>query len=144
MTRSLVRYLVDVSAVTKMTDPPVAARLGPLVEAGVVDACIMTTIELVAAVDDLQRLPTVVALHQAAFAHLDTTEADLRRAAAVQLALAEQGYRLPRSAPLVVAAIAERHRVVVLHHDTSFDLIAKVTRQNTEWVVGEVGAGSVL
>ncbi len=137
MNPSSVRYLVDVSAVTRMTDPTVAARLGPLIEAGEIATCMVTAIELAAAVDDLRGLPTVVALYEAAFGHLDTAEGDLRRAAAVQLALADQGYRLRSSSPLVVAAVAERRRVVVLHHDASFDLIAKVTRQDMEWVVPE-------
>jgi predicted nucleic acid-binding protein len=35
---------------------------------------------------------------------------------------------------LLVAAVAERHRVTVLHHDADFDLIAGVTGQRVEWV----------
>lgn len=36
---------------------------------------------------------------------------------------------------LLVAAVAERHRVTVLHYDKDFDLIAAVTGQPTTWVV---------
>ena len=36
---------------------------------------------------------------------------------------------------LLVAAVAERHRVTVLHYDKAFDLIAAVTGQPTTWVV---------
>ena len=43
-------------------------------------------------------------------------------------------------AGLVIGAVAERHRVSVLHHDGDFDLVAGVTGQRTEWVVP---AGSV-
>ena len=38
------------------------------------------------------------------------------------------------SAP-IVAAVAERSQVTVLHHNADFDLISKVTRQDTQWVV---------
>jgi Arc/MetJ family transcription regulator len=31
--------------------------------------------------------------------------------------------------------VAERHRVTLLHYDTDFDLIAKVSGQDTQWVV---------
>lgn len=36
---------------------------------------------------------------------------------------------------LVIAAVAERHRVTVLHHDTDFEHVAAVTGQPVEWVV---------
>jgi len=40
----------------------------------------------------------------------------------------------------LIAAVAERARLTVLHYDRDFDLIASVTRQKVEWVVA---AGSV-
>jgi len=36
---------------------------------------------------------------------------------------------------LLVAAVAERHRVTVLHYDRDYDLITAVTGQPTSWVV---------
>ena len=36
---------------------------------------------------------------------------------------------------LLVAAVAERHRLTVLHYDGDFDLISALTNQPTEWVV---------
>ena len=41
---------------------------------------------------------------------------------------------------LLIAAVAERNALTVLHYDKDFDLIAKVTGQSMEWVVP---AGSV-
>jgi hypothetical protein len=35
----------------------------------------------------------------------------------------------------MIAAVAERHRVSILHYDADYDLIAEVTEQPTEWVV---------
>ena len=36
---------------------------------------------------------------------------------------------------LLVAAVAERERVTVLHYDGDYDLIAQVTGQAMHWVV---------
>jgi predicted nucleic acid-binding protein len=35
---------------------------------------------------------------------------------------------------LLVAAVAEREAVPVLHHNGDFDLISKVTGQSSEWL----------
>jgi predicted nucleic acid-binding protein len=129
---SAVRYLADASAITRMTDAAVAQRLAPLIEAGEAASCGVTDLQLLGSVPHPRLLASMAAVRTASFVWLETADADLRRAAAVQLALAEQGYRLADWAPLVVAAVAERHGVVVLHHDTTFDLIAKVTRQDAE------------
>jgi predicted nucleic acid-binding protein len=36
---------------------------------------------------------------------------------------------------LLIAAVAERERVTVLHYDSDYEIIAKVTGQPIEWVV---------
>jgi predicted nucleic acid-binding protein len=36
---------------------------------------------------------------------------------------------------LLIAAVAERERVTVLHYDSDYDLIAQVTGQPVQWVV---------
>ncbi|MDN5933397.1 MAG: PIN domain-containing protein, partial [Pseudonocardia sp.] len=38
-------------------------------------------------------------------------------------------------ADLVIAAVAERHRVTVLHYDADFEHVAAITGQPVEWVV---------
>jgi hypothetical protein len=58
------------------------------------------------------------------------------RAVEVQLALAERGHHRAASIPdLLVAAIAERSELTVLHVDKDFDLIADVTGQPVERLV---------
>ena len=39
------------------------------------------------------------------------------------------------SRDLLIAAVAERARVTVLHYDSDYDLITKVTGQPVQWVV---------
>lgn len=36
---------------------------------------------------------------------------------------------------LLIAALAERERVTVLHYDGDYDLIAKITARRVQWVV---------
>jgi predicted nucleic acid-binding protein len=35
----------------------------------------------------------------------------------------------------MIAAVAERERVILLHYDGDYDLIAEITRQPMQWVV---------
>ncbi len=36
---------------------------------------------------------------------------------------------------LLIAAVAERERVMLLHYDSDYDLIAEVTGQPMQWVI---------
>jgi predicted nucleic acid-binding protein len=47
-------------------------------------------------------------------------------------ALDDEGRGVP---DLIVAAVAERHGVTVLHDDPDFDHVAAVTGHTVEWVV---------
>lgn len=61
------------------------------------------------------------------------TPAAERRAIEVQMALADQGsHRAPSVPDLLIAAVAERSGLTVLHCDKDFDLIADVTGQSME------------
>jgi hypothetical protein len=49
-----------------------------------------------------------------------------------------------RSVPLpdlLIAAVAERNRVTIVHYDADYDSIASITGQPTQWVVEQ---GSVF
>jgi hypothetical protein len=72
---------------------------------------------------------------------VEMDQAVLDRAVAVQDALAERSQqRGAKIADLLIAAAAEAGRLVVLHYDHDFDLIAEITGQPTEWIVA---AGTV-
>jgi predicted nucleic acid-binding protein len=61
------------------------------------------------------------------------TSAAERRAVEIQLALADQGrHRAPSIPDLLIAAVAERSALIVLHLDKDFDLIAEITGQSVE------------
>ena len=61
------------------------------------------------------------------------TPAAERRAVEIQMTLADRGmHRAPSVPDLVIAAVAERSGLTVLHHDQDFELIAEVTAQPVE------------
>lgn len=74
------------------------------------------------------------------FALVETTAHHLRRARQVQRLLAARSQRGRKVPDLLIAAAAEEAGLTLLHYDTDFDLIAKVTGQDCRWVVP---AGSV-
>jgi hypothetical protein len=67
---------------------------------------------------------------------LATHDTDWRRALEVQAALWHSGRVRAAGFPdLLIAAVAEREQVTVLHYDNDFDIIASVTGQPVQWVV---------
>jgi predicted nucleic acid-binding protein len=71
-----------------------------------------------------------------ALTHLvETTAEHIQRARQVQRLLASRSKRGRKVPDLLIAAAAERDRLVLLHYDSDFDLIAKVTGQRCQWVV---------
>ncbi len=62
----------------------------------------------------------------------------IRRALRIQAALADRGQLPALSVPdLIIAAVAERRRVCVLHHHGEYEHAAGITGQATRWVVPE-------
>jgi predicted nucleic acid-binding protein len=134
---STVRYLVDTSAIVQLPRDSVAAVLSPLLSTGQLATCAVVDLALYAAVRDPAALADLLALRAASFHWLPTTDADLIRAIDVYAELAGQGQHRVGWPDLVVAAVAERHQVALLHYNASFEQIAKVTGQSVEWVVAE-------
>ena len=64
------------------------------------------------------------------------TQADFDRAIGVMEELARHGQHRAVSLPdLLIAAVAEREHLLVLHYDADYDLVAAVTGQPMQWVV---------
>jgi predicted nucleic acid-binding protein len=67
---------------------------------------------------------------------LETTDDAQHRALGVQQDLSRHGHhRGVGLVDLLVAATAEEHQATVLHYDSDFERIAKVTGQPHEWIV---------
>ena len=128
-------FLADKSALARLRDPMVAAVLAPLLAAGQVAGCGVLDLEVlysarshrdfVGTLADLRGLP-----------RLPVEQADFDRAVDVMELLARRGQHRAAGLPdLLLAAIAERHAVTLLHYDADFDVVAAVTGQPMRWVV---------
>lgn len=129
-------YLVDKSALARWAHPQVRSVLAPLIEHGTVATCGVVELEVLFSARDKADYRAVASDRRAAYEWLATEDVDLRRALDVQQALAERGkLRSVSLSDLMIAAVAERHQVCVLHYDADYDLVADVTGQPTRWVV---------
>jgi predicted nucleic acid-binding protein len=129
-------YLADTSALARMARPAVAAVLGPLIEAGLVATCGVIEFELGWAARSGAEFDLVRADREQGYEWLAPHDEDWHRALDVQGALWHSGHMRTVGFPdLLVAAVAEREQVTVLHYDSDYDLIAQITTQPMQWVV---------
>jgi predicted nucleic acid-binding protein len=135
-----VKYIADKSALARMKYPPVAAVLSPLLVGGVVVTCGVIELEVLFSARTHADVVATRA-NRRALPSVDLSQADFDRAIKVLEGLAKLGHHRAAGIPdLLIAAVAERNALTVLHYDKDFDLIAKVTGQSAQWVVP---AGSV-
>jgi predicted nucleic acid-binding protein len=129
-------HLADTSALARLGRPEVAAALGPLIEAGLVATCGVIEFELGWATRTSAEFDQVRADRDAGYEWLATHDQDWHRALDVQATLWRTGrFRAVGFPDLLVAAVAERERVTLMHYDSDYDLIAEVTGQPMQWVV---------
>ena len=126
--------LLDVSVLVRLAEPSVTDAVRPLLERGQVATCGTVDLQLYAGMPGTL-LARLAQARNASFAWLETIDADMRTAVATQRELIGQGLDGRCAPALVVAAIAARHAVPILHYDARFDDIAKITGQPAEWVV---------
>jgi predicted nucleic acid-binding protein len=139
---AVARYLLDKSAIARARVGEVAEELERLQAAGLLAMCGVAELEILYSARSGTEHRKIEADLDSACERLYTEEEDFVRARAVQRELADAGrHRAVSLADLVIAAVAERHRVAVLHYDADFDVIAEVTGQAVKWVVprGSVG-----
>lgn len=129
------RYLVDKSALARMTDERVRRRLAPVIEAGEAATCSMVDLEVLFSARNHQDHETIRARRDLAYERIPLTQEVFDRAVEIQGELARRGHHRLPIPDLIVAAAAESAGIVVLHYDEHFERIAAVTKQPTEWVV---------
>lgn len=129
-------HLVDKSAYGRLHLTAVYDALQPLITRGVVAICGTTALELLYSARSAKDHAHITRSIDTAFEWLPTEGIDFGRARWVSEQLANTGrHRAVGLADLVIAAVAERHRVTVLHYDADYDLLNEITGQPTEWVV---------
>jgi predicted nucleic acid-binding protein len=147
---AIARYLADSSALARWHHPPVRTVLAPLVEHGLIATCGITELVVLFSARGQADCGQVAADRRHAYEWLPTEDGDLRRALSVQAELAARGQLGTRGQlaargqlgtvplpDLIIAAVAERHRVCVLHYDGDYERVAQITGQITRWVVPE-------
>jgi predicted nucleic acid-binding protein len=133
---AVARYLAATSALARLHHQVVAAVLAPLIESAVVATCGVIEFELGWATRSSAEFDQLRADRDAGYEWLATLDEDWRRALDVQASLWRSGCMRAVGLPdLMIAAVAERERVTVLHYDSDYDLITQVTGQPTQWVV---------
>jgi predicted nucleic acid-binding protein len=135
---AIARYLADSSALARWHHPPVRTVLAPLVEHGLIATCGITELVVLFSARGQADCGQVAADRRHAYEWLPTEDGDLRRALSVQAELAARGQLGTVPLPdLIIAAVAERHRVCILHYDGDYERVAQITGQVTRWVVPE-------
>jgi predicted nucleic acid-binding protein len=139
---AIARYLADKSAIARWHHPPVRTVLTPLIEQGLIATCGITELEVLFSARGKADYNQLAADRRHAYEWLPTEDNDLRRALSVQAELADHGQLRAVSLPdLIIAAVAERHRVCVLHYDEDYEHVAGITGQATRWVVPQGSVG---
>lgn len=129
------RYLADKSALARMKHATVAARLGPLLVGGDVATCGVVELEVLFSARTHADLVATRAKRRA-LPSVDVVQADFDRAADVLEGLAKRGHHRAAGIPdLLIAAVAERRGLTVLHYDKDYEMIARVTKQPVDWIV---------
>jgi predicted nucleic acid-binding protein len=135
------RYLLDESAAFRTHVPEVRARLEPLMKRGLLARCGLTDLEAGVSARSSEDHRMLGIYRRDALEYLIAPDTVWERAWEVQEALTDKGlHRSVKMPDLIIAAIAEHHRVSVMHYDHDFDHIAAITGQAVEWVVP---AGSI-
>ena len=130
------RYLVDTSALARMRHAAVADQLVPLIEAGLVATCPVIDMEVLFSTRTPDEYVQVREDRSRAYEYLPVDERVWRRAEAVQAVLAQCSQLRAVGIPdLLIAAVADLHRIPVVHYDADFEHVAAVTEQDVRWVV---------
>lgn len=131
--------MLDTSVLTRLREPRVRARVESLALAREAHVCAVTSLEVGFSARNAQEFDELHA-HLREFEQSLITPGDFDSALLTQRSLADRGHRGRKIPDLLIAAVAQRRGLTVLHYDRDFDLIAECTGQPTEWVIarGEI------
>lgn len=124
------RYLLDTSVGFRMHVAVVDARVGPLMERGLLATCGIADLEAGVSARSQDHHHALGDARRYGLQYLSTPDDAWERAWDVQ-----EQHRSVKIPDLIIAAVAEHHGLTVLHYDHDFDRIADVTGQPMEWVV---------
>jgi predicted nucleic acid-binding protein len=128
-------YLADTSVFAHAFLPAVAVVFQPLIDRDLVATCGIVELEVLFSARNHDEIRSIQSRLQASLERVETDDSDFHRAAEVMAALSARGrHRAANVNDLLIAAVAERAGLTVLHYDQDFDYIGEVTGQGMEWV----------
>lgn len=105
-------------------------------ERGQLATCSIIDLEVLFSARSRAEYATVRLDRATVYERIDIAQQDFDRAIEIQSILAERNRHRQISIPdLLIAAVAEKASLTVLHYDADFDLLADVSGASTEWVV---------
>ncbi|MBV9101555.1 MAG: PIN domain nuclease [Candidatus Dormibacteraeota bacterium] len=124
-------HLADTSALARRQHPAFATVLEPLLLEGRVATCSLIDLELLYSARGKRDFEEI-ANERAGFERAPILQADFDRAVHVMSELAATSRHRIALPDLIIAAVAERVGLIVLHEDADFERIARVTGQPTQ------------
>ena len=129
-------HIVDSSAMARTRNSMFAAVIDPLIDLGRVATCPVLDFEALFSARSPSEYIAIAELRGRAFDYLPVNDGEWSRALEVQAVLAsESRLREVGMADLLIAAVAERYGLTLLHYDGDFDTITEITGQDARWVV---------
>ncbi len=126
-------HLIDTSVIKRLADPVVRAAVESLAENGRLARASISDLEVGYSAHNVREWDTLQSALEV-FALVETTVEHFARAKQVQRLLATKSQRGRKIPDLLIAAVADVERLIVMHYDHDFDVIAAVTGQRCEWV----------
>lgn len=128
-------YLIDTSALARMTHPPIRDVIAGLIVDHAAATCVTVDLEAGYSGRDEADVRAIAGRRRSGFVSLPINETIAERAREVQIGMAARGHhRAAGIVDLLTAAVAEYHGAVVLHYDADFGRIATTTGQPHVWV----------
>lgn len=135
-------YLGDTSVISRINKPPVAQRLFPLIERGLVATCALLDLEAGYAAKDGSQYKQLITDRAALYPWVPMPDNVFEQAQDIQVSLLHFGTHRGVGIPdLLIAVTARANDLTILHYDHDFDLISQVVGVRTEWVVPPGTAG---
>jgi predicted nucleic acid-binding protein len=119
-----------------MTQPEVAARLVPLIEAGLVATTAQLDAEALYSARNSAEYEQLWSDRRLAYEYLPTNDEHWQTALNAQRQLASTGrHRAVGMADLLIAVLADTYDVTLIHYDADFEIAAEVLPFQHQWVM---------
>jgi hypothetical protein len=132
----IARYFIDTSAAARMSQPAVAERVAPLIQAGHVATCAVLDAEALYSARNPQDYERIRSERRIAYEYVPTNDEHWDAAFDAQRALARTGrHRAVGIHDLLTAVLSAQHRLTVVHYDADFEIASEVLDFQHQWAI---------